>query len=51
MDNMVRVIFAFLIGLFAWELAFLEMVDEPIIWHDMRGVKRTPYGLSFQITH
>ena len=45
MDDMVWVISAFGVSFFVGELAFFEMVEETIVWHDVRWIEWTFYGL------
>lgn len=46
MDDMVGIVLALEIGLFICELAFFEMVEEAVVRHDVRWVKRALYSLS-----
>ena len=51
MDDMVRVVFAFAVEVFSFELAFFEVVEESIVGHHMGRIKRAPHRLCFLLIH
>lgn len=50
-DHMVGVVPALEIRLFVWELAFVQVIEEPVIRHDVVGIKGTAHRPVCTLIH
>lgn len=51
MDDMVGIVLALDVGLFVFELAFFEVVEESIVGHDVGGVEGALHSLFLLLIH
>lgn len=51
MEDVVGIVLAFFVGGFIGELAFVEVVEEAIVGHDVVGVERADHGALHFGTH